>query len=47
MRWAGHVPLRWVRRDAYKVLTGKTERQLGKPRRGRKDNVKSDIQEIG
>jgi len=47
MRWAGHVPLRWARKGAYKVLTGKTERQLGKPRLGRNDNIKSDIQEIG
>jgi hypothetical protein len=47
MRWAGRVTLRWARRGAYKVLTGKTERQLGKPMRGRKVNIKSDIQEIG
>jgi hypothetical protein len=29
------------------VLMGITERQLGKPRIGRKNNIKSDIQEIG
>jgi len=35
-----------ARRGAYKILTRKTGRQLGKPRLGRKDNIKIDIQEI-
>jgi hypothetical protein len=47
MGWAEHVPLRWARRGAYKVLMEITERQLGKPRLRRKDNIKSDIQKIG
>jgi len=37
------------RRDLYRVLLGKSEgkRPLGKPRRGREDNIKMDFQEVG
>jgi hypothetical protein len=33
----------------YRVLLGKpeVERQLGRPRRGWKDNIKADLQEVG
>ena len=36
-------------RGAYRVLVGKSEgkRQLGGPRRRRKDNIKMDLQEVG
>jgi len=37
------------RRDVYRVLVGKPEgkRPLGKPRRRWKENIKTDIQEVG
>jgi hypothetical protein len=43
-RWAGHVA-RKGRRDVYRVLVGKHEgnRQLGRPRRRWKDNIKMDL----
>jgi len=36
------------RRGAYRVMVGKPEgkRKLGRPRRGWKDNIKLDLQEI-
>jgi hypothetical protein len=38
----------WGRRGAYRVLLGKTEgkRPLGRPKRRREDNVKTDIYEV-
>jgi hypothetical protein len=35
-------------RDVYRVLVGKTEerRPLGRPRRRREDNIKTDLQEV-
>jgi hypothetical protein len=37
------------RRGVYRVLVGKHEgkRPLGRPRRGREDNIKMDLQEVG
>jgi hypothetical protein len=36
------------RRDAYRVLVGKTDgkRSLGRPKRRWKDNIKIDLQEV-
>jgi len=45
MRWAGHVERRVERRDACRVLVGKTEgrRLLRRPRRRWNDNIKMDV----
>ena len=45
----GHVARMGERRGAYRVLVGKREgkRQLGRPRRGREDNIKMNLQEVG
>jgi len=47
MRWAGHVALKWDRRGVYRDLVEKPERKrlLGRPRRRREDNTKSDLLE--
>jgi hypothetical protein len=49
MRWAGHVACMGERRSVYRVSVGKLEgkRQLGRPRRRREDNIKTDLQEVG
>ena len=49
MRWAGHVAHMGKRRDAYRVLVGKSERMRlpGRPRRRWEDNIKMDLQEVG
>ena len=49
MRWAGHVTSMGGRRGVYRVLMGKPERQrpFGRPRRGREDNIKMDLPEVG
>jgi hypothetical protein len=48
MRWMGHVARMGERRIAYRVSVRKPEgkRQLGKPMRRRKDNIKIDLQEV-
>ena len=48
MRWMWHVARMGKRRDAYRVLVGKSEGKspLGRPRL-RWDNIKTDIQEVG
>jgi len=48
MRWAGHVTCMGVRRGVYRVLVGRSKgkRPLGRPRRRREDNIKSDLQEV-
>jgi hypothetical protein len=48
-RWAGHVARIKEKRDAHRVLMGKTERNrlLGRPIRRREDNIKIDLREIG
>jgi hypothetical protein len=49
MRWTGHVAQVEEKRNAYRLLVGKPEgnRQLGRPRRRRMDNIKMDFGEIG
>ena len=49
MRWAGHVANMGERRGVFRVLVGKTggKSSLGKPRRGWKDNIKMDFEEVG
>jgi len=49
VRWAGHVARMGEDRGVHRVLVGKPEgkRPLGRPRRGWKDNIKMDLQEVG
>ena len=49
MRWAGNVARMEERRDTYRVLVGKPEREilLGKRRHRWEDNIKMDLQEVG
>jgi hypothetical protein len=49
MRWAGHVARMGEGRDVYRVSVGRPEgkRLPGKPRRRWKDNIKTDLREIG
>jgi len=49
MRWAGHVARMGQGRGVHRVLVGKPEgkRPLGRPRRRREDNIKTDLQEVG
>jgi transcription termination factor 2 len=49
MRWAGHVARMEEKRNAYRILLGKSEgkRQLRRPRRRWVDNIKTDLREIG
>jgi hypothetical protein len=47
-RWAEHVVRMGEKRDAYRILVGRSEgkRPLGKPRR-RWEDIKMDLQEVG
>jgi hypothetical protein len=49
MKWAGHVTRMGDKRNAYRILVGKSEgkRPLGRPRRRCVDNIKIDLREIG
>jgi hypothetical protein len=49
MRWANHVARMEEERGVYRVLMGKPEgkRPLGRPRRRRVDNIRTDLQEAG
>ena len=47
MRWAGHVARMGEERGVYRVLVGKPERTLGRPRRRWVDNIRLDLQEVG
>jgi hypothetical protein len=49
MRWSGHVELMGEKRNAYRILMGKSEekRPLGRPRRRWVGNIKIDLREIG
>ena len=49
MRWVEHVARLKERRGVYRVLVGKPEGKspLGRSRRRWKDNIKTDIQEVG
>jgi hypothetical protein len=48
-RWEGHVAHMGEKRNAYKILVGKSEgkRPLGRPRLRWEDNIKLDLREIG
>jgi hypothetical protein len=47
MRWAGHVAQMGEKRNACRLLVGKSgKRPLGRPRRRRMDNIKMDLREI-
>jgi hypothetical protein len=49
MRWAGHVERMGEKRNAYRLLVGKSEgkRPLGRLRRRWVDNIKMDLGEVG
>jgi hypothetical protein len=49
IKWVKHVARLGERRDLYRVLLGKSEgkRPLGRPRRGRENNIKMDFQKVG
>ena len=49
MRWTGHVARMGEERGVYRVLLEKPEgrRPLGRPRRRRVDNIRTDLQEVG
>jgi hypothetical protein len=49
VRWTGHVTRKGEKRNAYRILVGKTEgkRPLGKPRRRWVDSIRMDLREIG
>jgi hypothetical protein len=49
MRWAGHVARIGEKRNAYRMLVGKSEgkRPLGRLRGRWVDNIKMDLREIG
>jgi hypothetical protein len=48
MRWAGHVARMGEKRNAYRLLVGKSEgkRPLGRPRRRWVDNIRMDLGEV-
>ena len=47
MRWAGHVARMVEEREVYRVLVGKLDGPLGRPRRRWVDNIRMDLQEVG
>jgi hypothetical protein len=49
MRWAGHVARMGEKRNAYRLLVGKSERKrpLGSSRRRGVDNIRMDLGEVG
>jgi hypothetical protein len=49
MRWAGHVARMGAKRNAYRLLVGKTEgkRPLGRPGRRWVDNIRMDLGDVG
>jgi hypothetical protein len=49
LRSAGHVARMEVSRSAYKILTGTTARKrpLGRPSHKWKDNIRTDLKEMG
>jgi hypothetical protein len=48
MKWGGHVARMREMRNACSILVGNPERKrpLGRPRRKREDNIKTDLREI-
>jgi hypothetical protein len=49
MRWTGHAARMGAKRNAYRILVGKTDgkRPLGRPRHRLVDNIKMDLTETG
>jgi hypothetical protein len=49
MRWAGYLERMGEEMGVYRDLVGKPEgrRPLGRPRRRRADNIRTDLQEVG
>jgi transcription termination factor 2 len=49
IRWAGHVARIGEGRGVYRVLVGRPDgkRPLGRPRRRWKDDIKTDLREVG
>jgi hypothetical protein len=47
MRWAGHVARIGESRGVYRILVGKPERSLGRPRYRWEDHIKMELQEVG
>jgi hypothetical protein len=49
MKWTGHVARVGENRGAWRVLVWRPERKriLGRPRRRREDNIKTNLQEVG
>jgi hypothetical protein len=49
MRWAGYVARMGEKRNAYRILVGKSEgkRPLGRPRRRWVDNIKIHLRVMG
>jgi hypothetical protein len=47
MRWAGHLERMVEKRNAYRLLVGKPEGKLGRPRRRWLDNIRVDLVEVG
>jgi hypothetical protein len=49
LRWAGHVARIEKKRNAYRLLLGKSEekRPIGRPRCRWVDNIKMDLGEVG
>jgi hypothetical protein len=49
MRWAGHVARMGEKRNAYRLLVGKSEgrRPLGRPRRRWLGNIRMDLLKVG
>jgi hypothetical protein len=49
MRWAGHVERMGEKRNAYRLLVGKSEGKspLGRPKRRWVDSIRMDLGEVG
>jgi hypothetical protein len=49
MRWAGYISRMGAKRNAYRILVGKSDGTLplGKPRRRLIDNIKMHLREMG
>jgi hypothetical protein len=49
MRWEEHVARMGEKRGAYRILVGRPEgrRPLGRPRRRREVNIRTNLQEVG
>jgi hypothetical protein len=47
MKWAGQIARLRVRRNAYRILVGKPEETLGRPRRKWENNIKMNPRGTG